>query len=179
VTKLQELREQALKAVRSAFPVEEPPTADKVRNHHCPEREETSEIFFGRRWTHITVEDLMGNPALSLLTCAAFRYYLPALMIHSIEAPVELDCIPDDLVALLSPSRGSMNEHVAERLTGFPTHEVQAILSFLRFFQARELAKEWVGTGVPSDDISGLPTSKVLTRAIEYWTKQLPSSVVF
>jgi hypothetical protein len=172
MTTLQELREQALEAVRLAFPVEEPPSADRVRNDHCPECAETSEIFLGRRWTDITVEDLAGNPALPLLTSGAFRYYLPALMTCAIEAPVELDCVPDSLVALLSPARGEMSDRDKERLSGFTGPQVRAILMFLMFFQARELNDESASTGVPPESIANLPSFRVVTRALEYWSKE-------
>ena len=169
----EELRQLAVDQVRSGFPVGDPPLPDVARNDHCLECAETSEIFLGRRWTDITVADLLGNPSPYLLNEVAFRYYLPAMMTCSLDAPDELDCFPQELIGVLSPSRGKTNDRDARRLASFSRDQIQAILAFLRFFQARQRKDEWAGFGLPPEVVEELPTDRVLERAIEYWAQKL------
>ena len=38
-----------------------------------------SAAYAGKRWTEVTLEDVMRGREIALLTAAAWRYYLPAL----------------------------------------------------------------------------------------------------
>ena len=71
-------------------------------------------------------------PSPSLLTTAAFRYYLPAMMLRSMEGRRELDGLPRSLVSELSPAGGKPSEHSRDRLTGFTGSQALAILAFFR-----------------------------------------------
>ncbi len=64
-----------------------------MRNDHCSECQETVGRFMGKRWPEVSVSDLSGNPGPSLLTAPGFRYYLPVMMLRSVEARSELDCL--------------------------------------------------------------------------------------
>ena len=156
----EDLGKAARQAIEAAFPVEPLPTSEQIRNDHCQECRELAARFSVRPWTELTVADLSGNPSPSLLTAAAFRYYLPAMMLRSIEGRRELDCLPRSLVSELSPAGGKPSEKGRDRLTGFTDGQVLAILAFLRHFEASESADLL-------DDKSG---RRVIARAIKYWS---------
>jgi hypothetical protein len=154
-----DLMNAARQAIEVAFPVAPLPTAEEIRSDHCPECRELAARFSVRPWRDLAVADLMGNPSPSLLTTAAFRYYLPAMMLRSMEGRRELDCLPKALVSELSPPGGKPSEHAGDKLTGFTSSQVLAILAFLRHFEASE-SEELL------DDKSG---RRVIARAIRYW----------
>jgi hypothetical protein len=169
VIDLEQIKRDAVDLISAAFPVGDPPSFAEMQNDHCPECEETVARFMGRRWPDISVEDLAGNPGPSLLTPSGFRYYLPAMMVRSLEVERELGILPDSVVGMLSPAGGKLSEYHVPRLTGFTPEQVQAILAFLRCRDVSEKIQcskpdwedEWV-LAIPTGD-------KVLGRAIEYW----------
>src|SRR5579871_1587416 len=111
------VKRDAERAIRAAFSVTEAPSAEAMRNDHCPECAQTSARFVGKRWSDLAAEDLEGNPAPGCLTAAGFRYYLPAMMLLSLEHPRRLDCLPDGLVGELSPKGTFLAGRDAERLS--------------------------------------------------------------
>jgi hypothetical protein len=117
MSELAALRHAAVGAIEGAFPVAPVPDAREVRNDHCPECREIAGRFVGKAWPAITLADLGPNLPASLLTTAAFRYYLPALMLLSMEARDQLDTLPSSLVGELSPAGGKPSEHDRDRLT--------------------------------------------------------------
>jgi hypothetical protein len=165
VTHLRQLEDRAVAAIRSAFPSGAPPTASEMRNDHCPECAETNAVFTGKRWEDIAVADLAGNPAVSLLTAIAFRYYLPALMLRCIEAAVKLDCLPASVVGMLSPPNGKPDARLADLLGGFDQAQVGAVRAFLHVFEAREKMDRY-----PPEAFDTVPASRVFTRALAFWS---------
>jgi hypothetical protein len=139
-----------------------------MRNDHCPECAETNAIFAGKRWEEIVVADLAGNPAVSLLTAAGFRYYLPALMLRCVEAPEEGDCLPAGMIGMLSPPNGKPSARLAELLGGFDQAQVAAVRAFLDVFEAREKMNRY-----PPEAFDFAPASKELSRAIAYWSDHI------
>jgi hypothetical protein len=156
----EDLRNAARKAIEAAFPVAPLPMPEEIRNDHCPECRELATRFSVRPWPELTLGELSGNPSPSLLTVAAFRYYLPAMMLRSMERRRELDCFPMSLVSELSPTGGNPSEHGRERLGGFTVSQSHAILAFLRHYEESE-SEELL------DDNSG---RRVVARAIKYWS---------
>ena len=154
----EDLRQMAEQAIEAAFPVEPLPAADQIRSEHCPECREIAARFSLRPWPELTAADLSGNPSPALLTPAAFRYYLPAMMIRSMERRRELDCFPMSLVGQLSPAGGKPSEHSRPNLTGFTPVQVFAILAFLRYFDAIESGESLENS------------RRVVARAIKYWS---------
>jgi hypothetical protein len=155
----EELREVARRAIEGAFPVEPLPAPEQVGSDHCPECRELAARFSVRPWPELGEAELKGNPSPSLLTAAAFRYYLPAMMLRSIEAPRELDSFPASLVSELSPAGGKPSEHARDRLSGFNRSQALAILAFLRHYEASE-----------ADDLLTTGARRVVARAIKYWS---------
>jgi hypothetical protein len=172
VIDLKELKRDAVAQIQSAFPVAEPPSFADMRNDHCLECQETVALFAGKRWPEVMAKDLTGNPVPGFLTDIGVRYYLPAMMLRSLESERELDCFPDSVVGLLSPAGGKPNKHTAAWLSGHTRGQVRAILAFLRYREGREKVDrseaDW-----PADWILAVPAGRVVTRAIEYWEKQL------
>ena len=171
---LDRLRTSAAATIRAAFSWAQVPTPDEMRNEHCDECRDTVAIFAGKPWQALGVSDLKGNPAPSLLTPVGFRYYLPAMMLLSLEAPEELDLFPDSVISILAPPVGQSDEFHADRVTGFTDHQVGAIVEFLGFFEARERA-EWALASMPPTDLIEMPTHKVVRRALDYWTSAGPA----
>ena len=128
---MEELKRKAVAEIRSAFSDAEPPSLADMRNDHCLECQETVRRFAGKPWSEVAVQDLIGNPGPGFLTDIGVRYYLPAMMLHSIEAERELDCFPDSVVGLLSPAGGKPSKRDSARLSGYSREQVKAILAFL------------------------------------------------
>jgi hypothetical protein len=168
VIELDNLKRDAERAIRAAFPIGEAPSPDAMRNDHCPECSETTARFMGKPWSELVAEDLGGNPEPGCLTAIGFRYYLPAMMLLSLEHPRQLDCFPDGVTGQLSPKGSSLSPQDADRLK-FTQAQARAIVAFLRFL---ELFKkmEWSGPGWPDDAILSVPTERPLERAIDFWT---------
>ncbi len=168
MSRLETLRRAAVEAIEGAFPVGEPPSDHELRNDHCSECKETIGRFIGKRWPDVSVADLSGNPSPALLTAAGFRYYLPAMMLRSMEAKTRLDCFPDSVIAELSPPGGKLSARGKDRLRDFTDAQIHAILAFLMFLEAVEKAA-WAGPDWPEDAIAAVPTDRPLSRAIKYW----------
>jgi hypothetical protein len=168
VVDLSRLRQEAERAIRAAFPEGEAPSPTAMRNDHCPECRETAARFTGKLWSEILASDLLGNPTPGSLTVSGFRYYLPAMMLLSMEFPVELDCLPDGLIGALSPKGRSLSAKDAERLR-FTQAQARAIVAFLRFFELRKKL-DWSQPDWPDEVILAVPTERPLDRAIEFWS---------
>lgn len=162
------LRQAADRAIRAAFPIGEAPSAADTRNDHCPECEETAARFTGKLWSGMVAGDLAGNPEPGLLTASGFRYYLPAMMLLSMESPVVLDCFPDAVIGVLSPKGTSLSAKDTDRLR-FTQPQARSIVAFLRFFELRKKLDgskpDW-----PDEAILSVPTERALARAIEFWS---------
>ena len=156
----EDLMQAARRAIEAAFPVAPLPEADQIRNDHCPECREFAERISVRPWPELRQAHLAGNPSPSLLTAAAFRYYLPAMMLCSMESHRELDCFPAALVSELSPAGGKPSEHRRDKLTRFNVDQVRAIIAFLRHHEATEA----------EDLLTDASRRRVVTRAIKYWS---------
>lgn len=165
---LNSLRQEAERTIRAAFPVGEAPSPDAMRNDHCPECQETAARFTGKRWSEVVADDLVGNPVPGFLTPSGFRYYLPAMMLLSMERPVELDTVPGGVIGVLSPKGTSLNAKDVDRLR-FTQAQAQAIVAFLRFCELREKL-DWSEPDWPDEAILAVPTERPLERAIEFWS---------
>ena len=156
-----DLQHTAIGTITAAFPVDPIPTAEEVQNDHCPECAELAARFSGKRWNEIARSDLEGNPSPSLLTATAFRYYLPAMMLHAIKNAAMLDCFPASLVGVLSPPGGKPSAHMGHTFAGITATQAAAIVAFLRYFEVRQAEDE------PADRVG----RRVVVRALNYWNQ--------
>lgn len=148
--------------IHDVFPANGAPTPEEMRNHHCPECEDVSALFAGRRWPEITAVDLVGNPGVGLLRPLPRRYYLPALMVRCVEAPRGLDCLPDATIALLSPPVADTLEPIT-----FTQTQRAAIIEFLRVCELRERLD--TPEPMPEEALAYVPLSRPLERALAFW----------
>ena len=89
---------ETIRQIEAAFADVPYPGREALFNHHCCECEEVSASYAGKPWTEIALEDVLAGRETSLLNPAAWRYYLPAMMIWCIRAPDTVDVIEDNLV---------------------------------------------------------------------------------
>lgn len=162
------LRQTAEGSIMEAFPVGAPPTAEEMRNDHCPECREVAELFTGKVWMDVRAADLRGNPPVGLLSVPGWRYYLPAFLLRCVQAGEELDVLPDEMVSELSPPGRKPHGHCEDKLAGITRDQIAAILAFLRWREACERA-DWSQPDWPKDAVDAIPIGRSLERAIRYW----------
>ncbi len=164
-TDLRALEREAAEAIRAAFPDLDPLAETELESTHCEECQDVSAMFRGKRWTDVTTADLAGNPPVSLLNVTAFVYFLPALMLRSVEAPEQLDCVPTEVLGALSPPNGKPSRKLAEVKRRFSLAQRAAVRAFLAVCETREKIDEY-----PPEAFDSVPASKPLARAIAYWS---------
>jgi hypothetical protein len=139
-----------IRQISAAFASVPLPEPALLHNPHCCECEETSNASGGRPWTAIALEDVLRGREVALLSAAAWRYYLPALMIWCIRAPEAVDVLQDNLVHQLEPpddGRG-VPEWFAQRAPGFSPAQREAIVAYLEWYRERE-EQHWPAGTVP------------------------------
>jgi len=154
-----------LAEVAAAFPSAPVPARDALLNHHCCECIEVSEAFGCKPWPAITLDDLRAGAETALLTPAAWRYYLPAVITWCVRAPDAVDVIQDNLVYQLEPpeptDQESLHEWFRQRAVGFSEEQRQVIRSYL----------EWYGERQEADCLAlALEPPMSVYRALEHWT---------
>jgi hypothetical protein len=152
--------DETIRQIEAAFAGVPYPGREALFNHHCCECVDVSESFGGRRWTEIALADVLGGRETCLLTAAAWRYYLPAVMIWCIRAPDAVDVIQDNLVFQLEPPDGTRGvpEWFNQRVRGFSREQRAAILAYLDWYRVRDQAR-WGGAEPP----------RHVYNAIAYW----------
>jgi hypothetical protein len=121
---------------------------------------EVSASYAGRRWTEIALADVLAGRETSILSPAAWRYSLPALMIWCIRAPETVDVIQDNLVYQLEPpddSRG-VPEWCNDRARGFSREQRSAIVADLDWYRERDEAR-----------CDGTEPPRHVYNALTYW----------
>ena len=151
--------------VKAAFADVATPPRESLINNHCCECLETSEAFGGKAWQDITLENLLAGRETALLTSAAWRYYLPAVITWCVRAPEAVDVIQDNLVYQLAPPATETEwarEWFEPRASGFSQEQRKAITAYLEWYRDREAA-EWATLGTE-------PPGHVY-RALEFWSR--------
>ena len=156
--------EAIVEQIRAAFAGAEYPGREALFNRHCCECAEVSDAFAGRPWTEITLQHLLEGRETALLTAAAWRYYLPAMMIWCVREPEAVDVIQDNLVYQLEPpgDDSGVPEWFNERATGFSDEQRAAIAAYLDWYRERDEAR-WAGAKQPPN----------AARALAHWTTDL------
>ena len=157
--------DEIVQQITAAFASAERPAREILRNDHCCECAETSDAYGGRAWGEISLVDLLRGRETALLSAAAWRYYLPAVMIWCIRAPETVDVIQDNLVYQLEPPAdgNGVPEWFAERTPGFSDAQRAAIVAYLDWYREREEA-QWPAGAAP----------RHVYNALEYWRTPQP-----
>jgi hypothetical protein len=132
-----------------------------------PESLEIAQAFRGKRWNGISSETLHEfAQALPLFTPRAFRYYLPAYMLETLNSEDPEDVLKDFVPFNLTPpgdQEKTEDVFFAERAGLLSPAERDAIASFLeRIMQLR--ITEWRGAQMQ-------PEIDKLQRAVDFWSK--------
>jgi hypothetical protein len=121
--------QDTVRLIETAFASTPSPGADFDNISATKQDEGIVEYFRGTTWRGHTVRALRYHcAALSFFTDPAFRYWLPAFMLASLEDPVTADVIPESI-------ESSMRK--AEKLALFTVGERHAISAFLYEFAVR------------------------------------------
>ena len=160
--------DSTIQLINRAFSDTPKPKPEALFNHHCCECIEVSAAYAGKQWMDISLEDVLAGRETALLTAAAWRYYLPALMIWCIRAPDAVDVIQDNLVYQLEPpaqGRG-VPEWFEERAIGFSEEQRAAIVAYLHWYRERE-ETHWDGAEPP----------RHVYNALAYWALKATDTV--
>jgi hypothetical protein len=153
--------EAVIDRIRAAFADTQQPPRETLINNHCCECADVSAAFAEKRWTEVTLDDVMRGREIALLTAAAWRYYLPAFLIWTIREPKTVDVLQDNLEFQLAPpvDGHGVPEWFEQRAPGFSTAQRSAIAAFLDW--SRERAEEvWPPGTVPPH----------VYNALRYWS---------
>ncbi|WP_230425992.1 DUF6714 family protein [Ralstonia syzygii] len=140
------------KTIIEAFAdVEVPPDWALVRSYEGHEPAEIEQIFRGKRsWTEFGVKELDSEPALSLFSDEAWRYYLQAFMIHDLHGRLSHTEVvfhltnglcDDDREELVNPRRYGARtrwDSAVFRCSVFTRKQASAIVEYLKFKQEEE-----------------------------------------
>jgi hypothetical protein len=142
------------------------PPREALINRHCEECLETSEALADKPWQDITLDDMLAAQETSLLTAAAWRYYLPAMIRWCVRDPLGVNNLIDNLVYALEPTENEafvgQRAYMEERWTGLDDRQQQAIVAYLQWYRRREEADwETLGSEPPPH----------IYRALAYWSR--------
>jgi hypothetical protein len=153
--------------LRDAFGNVPKPTREALINEHCDECFETSEAFAGKTWNEITLDDVLRGRETALLTAAAWRYYLPAVIRWCLRDREAVDVIADNVVNQLAPPDpeqfSGQRAYFEERATGFDDRQRAVIVAFLERYQEADAAA-WRGTATTS------VYAPLVERALAFWS---------
>jgi hypothetical protein len=133
-----------------------------------PECRELGRDFDGKNWRDVTAELVFAHSqGLPLFTPVAYRHYLPAYLMVSLERGEAADTVRDFVVSNLTPPprpTGWRADFFRMRATQFSAAEREAIRSFLELMEERRHA-EWSSQGVE-------PPTSGIKAAIDYWSSE-------
>jgi GNAT superfamily N-acetyltransferase len=157
--------DEVVRIISDAFSGTPYPGRDALFNDHCCECAEVSAAYAGKPWTDIALDDVRAGRETALLTAAAWRYYLPAVMIWCLRAPDAVDVIQDNLVYQLEPPAGGRGvpQWFEERAIGFSEAQQAAITAYLHWY--REFDRERGGDTEPPRHVD---------NALAHWTPREP-----
>ncbi len=117
--------------IEQAFALVPYPSSERLTTHRCLECDEIDQYFRGTTWPSHSVEELrLHAAALSLFTPEAFRYFLPAFMLATLQDPDRADVIPDSIAFHLAAGSNSDPAWVRERLVLLSSDQRDAVRAF-------------------------------------------------
>ncbi len=135
--------------IAAAWAEEAYPGDDRIAYNTSARQEECNQVtgfFRGKHWRDITLESLAeeyggdGAACLAFMTPEAYRFYLPAYMLISIDHPGTGDVLADAAVGSLAPwpdPTPRLQAWWAERVSDFSPAQRKVIVEFLRFLRER------------------------------------------
>ena len=132
----EELRAQAVAQIEAAF-AETPAPSPEGDWHTFYECADLKAEWQGQHWRDLTTEMIFNwRDCVTNLAPEAFRFYLPAFMIHSLLHPHEVDTLLDSILVALAPSSGQPfsthhNRKLVANASIFTSAEAEAVLAFL------------------------------------------------
>jgi hypothetical protein len=140
--KLVQAKENLLRQIEDAFSNVEHPGDDNVLMQLPPDDVDYDDLdynaFRGLYWKEITLElicHLNIRSVLSYLTDEGFNFYLPGLMTVAINNPDQTVEMRDGLVALMTPSKESVNLNTSRywRINSLTPKQRSAFRSYLEY----------------------------------------------
>ncbi len=152
------------RAIEEGFALTPPPDPRSLTDTY--DDEGVGEYFGGRPWRGHNPYDLRYHScALSFFTAPAFRYYLPAFMLATINSRREADIIPDVLWRRFL--RWTGKDHLLKITLSelFPEPERKAIAEFFRYESDLQV-QDWDPAGFPWDAVISVerPTRIILAN---------------
>jgi hypothetical protein len=130
-------------AIRERFPAIPIPADDDIALHECKECLAIRDAFAGRTWDSLQPNELEARfDSLPMLSPSAFKYYLPAYLIDSLERfdPDYLVCqftiyavAPDE-----DPEEAKFIDWWRERLTLFVPQQFEVLVQFVNLARRHE-----------------------------------------
>ncbi|WP_343421629.1 DUF6714 family protein [Candidatus Flexifilum breve] len=130
------MRAQAVAQIEAAF-AETPAPSPEGDWHTFYECADLKAEWQGQHWRDLTTEMIFNwRDCVTNLAPEAFRFYLPAFMIHSLLHPHEVDTLLDSILVALAPSSGQPfsthhNRKLVANASIFTSAEAEAVLAFL------------------------------------------------
>lgn len=117
------------------------PGRDKITEHQCEECDQLRDTFAPLRWESALPEIIDSNfGQLPLFTPEAYRYYLPAYLLRSLDNFDPLDNVCEYVIYSLTPdcSEDFTFRWYSERVKLFSHSQKAAVAAFLEFFLASD-----------------------------------------
>ena len=135
-----------------------------LANHHCCRMRRGLRRLRRQAWMDIALDDVLAGRETALLSVAAWRYHLPAVMIWCIRAPEAVDVIQDNLVYQLEPPADGGGVPVVRRARAWILRRAAAaIAAYLHWYRERE-ETQWAGAAPP----------RHVHNALAYWAPNAP-----
>ena len=136
-------RYRLIERIKTAFATAPYPGDDNIAldpSGEDPESEQIAAHFKKVRWEGVNFVFLQSykgdeSAALNFMSPDAFRYYLPAFILVSLERFRDSDLVPDAVISALTlPDRGDpLYKYKYDRIKGFSPDQARAIRAFLEY----------------------------------------------
>ncbi len=107
----------------------------------CDECRYTDDFFRGRHWRELTSEQKLptGWGGLSLLTAAAWRFYLPAYLLLGLSQSEYAHDTAETVMFQLGPrDTADLEGFFQERSSGFSDAQQECLAAYTRYFSERD-----------------------------------------